>query len=375
MKLSVVFIRNFFLLLSVLFVTAFALSADFAASASTKVILGVGSGMIFGLMITALARYFERFSLRVFNIAALGLIFGYIMGQGVLLILEAVLELAAMPIDLAALGLVKTLVFLACIYLSMVFTVRAAEEINLSIPFVQFNPNAQKKKDILADTSILLDTRLIDVAASGLLDNFLVIPRYLLNELHVQAESEDEMIKGRARRAIEVLKKLEAMPTLGMRYTDTDLPDIKDPVLKLSRVARLIDANVLTADISRIQQSEVEGVRIVNINSLANSLKPVAQAGEYITIKIQRYGKEPRQGVGYLEDGTMVVINGGAEFIGESIRARVLSVKHTSSGRMIFCNAAEEWMTEAAIAGVGQAPVAEPATAGADSASKKYFSV
>jgi uncharacterized protein YacL len=104
----------------------------------------------------------------------------------------------------------------------------------------------------------------------------------------------------------------------------------------------MIDADLLTADISRIEQASIEGVRIINIHTLSNALKPLTHSGETLTIKVQRYGKEPRQGVGYLEDGTMVVINGGADFIGETIKTHVLSVKHTSSGRMIFCNALED---------------------------------
>jgi len=117
---------------------------------------------------------------------------------------------------------------------------------------------------------------------------------------------------------------------------------VKDTMSKMVRLARLIDANIMTADISRVQMSSVEGVRIINLHTLSNALKPLMQAGENIKIKIQRYGKEPRQGVGYLEDGTMVVVNGGGQFIGETIDAQVLSVKHTSSGRMIFCNALDD---------------------------------
>ncbi len=111
---------------------------------------------------------------------------------------------------------------------------------------------------------------------------------------------------------------------------------------KLLHLARLLDASIITADLNKIQQSSAEGVRIINIHGLSNALKPITQNGELLNIKIQRYGKEPRQGVGYLDDGTMVVVNGGAEYIGDTIKAQVLSVKHTSSGRMIFCNTTEE---------------------------------
>ena len=108
----------------------------------------------------------------------------------------------------------------------------------------------------------------------------------------------------------------------------------------------MLDANVLTLDISQIRRAEVEDIVIIKLQALCCALKPLTQSGETINIKIQRYGKEARQGVGYLEDGTMVVVNGGAEYIGESVKAQVLSVKHTSSGRMIFCNAIDDEVEE-----------------------------
>ncbi len=169
-----------------------------------------------------------------------------------------------------------------------------------------------------------------------------MIPRFIIKELYASAEMGDEISKSKARRCLDVVKKLEAVPGLELRFNDTDFPDVKETQGKLMRLARLLDANLLTADISRIQIASVEGIRIINIHTLSNALKPLMQAGEFIKIKIQRYGKEPRQGVGYLDDGTMVVVNGGGNYIGEIIDAKVLSVKHTSSGRMIFCNAIDE---------------------------------
>jgi uncharacterized protein YacL len=168
------------------------------------------------------------------------------------------------------------------------------------------------------------------------------LARFLIKELYSQAENPDEMVRARARRSLEVIKKLENMPDLALRYNDTDFPEVRDVNSKLIRLARLVDANLLTADISRVQISTMEGVRVINVHSLSNSLKPLTQAGEFIKVKVQRFGKEPRQGVGYLEDGTMVVVNGGGDHIGATINARVLSVKHTASGRMIFCNAFDE---------------------------------
>lgn len=221
-------------------------------------------------------------------------------------------------------------------------TLRAADELYVSIPFIKLAPTTEKKKDLLVDLSALSDPRLIDLAASGLLDHQLIIPRFMIKELYAQSEMGDETLKGRARRSLDVLKKLEGFPSLELRYNDTDFPDVKELSGKFIRLARLLDANILNADMSRIQTATVEGIRIINIHALSNALKPLTQSGELIKIKIQRYGKEPRQGVGYLEDGTMVVVNGAGSYIGETIAAQVLSVKHTSSGRLIFCNALDE---------------------------------
>jgi uncharacterized protein YacL len=261
-----------------------------------------------------------------------------------ILILGGILDIssASIHLDARVLEIIKISLYLFGIYLGTLMALRSSDEFYISVPFVKFTQVAQKKKDLVVDISVLSDARILDLAASGLIDHQLIIPRFLIKDLYAQAEVSDEMMRNKAKRALEVVKKLEAIPELELRYNDTDFPEVKDPLAKMVRFARLLDSNVLTADISRIQMAAIEGVRFVNIHALSNALKPLMQAGEQIKIKIQRYGKEPRQGVGYLEDGTMVVINGGGPFIGEEVEAQVLSVKHTSSGRMIFCNVLHE---------------------------------
>jgi uncharacterized protein YacL len=263
------------------------------------------------------------------------------MGQALLIVLDAIFQISTIDDRLAptVVEVIKIAIFMIGLYLGTSMTIRAADELYVSIPFVKFAQATQKKKDILIDSSVLSDARIIDVCATGVLDNHVVLPRFLVKELYTNVEIGDEASKAKSKRALDVLKKLEAVTHLELRYNDTDFPDIKDATSKLLRLARLIDANLLTADINRVQMSSIEGVRIINMHALSNALKPLMQTGEYIKIKVQRFGKEPRQGVGYLEDGTMVVVNGGGNFIGEVIDAQVLSVKHTSSGRMIFCNA------------------------------------
>lgn len=346
MDISLTFIRVIFLMLCMLLSTVYATTATDEGLTLVNLVTGIIGGFAFGGALIGLDSMFRRFNLRTFNIAILGMFFGYLLGQSIILIVSTLIDFNTAHVSPHAVTFIKASIFLSTIYIGMVMTARAAEELYVSLPLVKFKSTALKKKDVLLDPSVLNDARIIDLAASGLLDSHLVIPRVIVTELHAQNEKGDDATKNRARRSLEVIKKLESLPSLELRYTDTDFHDVKDPLEKMVKLARVMDANILTAELGQIQQSLVEDVRIIKFQQLCNSLKPLSQSGEFITIKIQRYGKEPRQGVGYLDDGTMVVVNGGAEYIGESIKAQVLSVKHTSSGRMIFCNAIEEQLFE-----------------------------
>lgn len=344
MNVSIPFLRIAFIFLSLLVGSAIGVSLAQPGSLSAYIFLGVTSAAIFsGLLIFFEQLISQRSSLRNLNILCLGLFFGVLLAIAIQTVLGLIFVVSALSLPYGSTAIFTSIIYLTCCYLGVIFTAKASQELYASIPFIRFKPSASSKRDILFDSSVLQDPRLIDLAASGLLDNQAVLPRYIVVELQNNSENaEDEGCRTKARRSLEVISKLETLPDIHLRYTDADFPEIKDPIARLTRLARHLDSNILTADISRVQQATIEGVRIINIHSLSNALKPLTQTGEFMTIKIQRYGKEARQGVGYLDDGTMVVVNGGATFIGETIRTQVLSVKHTSSGRMIFCNAADE---------------------------------
>ncbi len=343
MNISLTFLRTLFVILSIVFMTLFMVSLPTGKTFS-NILFGIGIGFTFGMMLIAFDLAFRRFNLRSFNIAILGIFIGYLMGQALALILHAILEISSIGVLLQphTIELIKIAVILFGVYLGTIMTLRSSDELYVSIPFIRFTQTSQKKKDLVVDISVLADPRIIDLASTGLLNHQLVIPRFVLKELYAQAELGDEAARSKAKRCLEVAKKLETVPELEMKYHETDFAEVKDMMGKIVRLARLLDANILTSDISRVQMGSIEGITVVNIHALSNALKPLMEGGELIHIKIQRYGKEPRQGVGYLEDGTMVVVNGGGDFIGDTIKARVLSVKHTSSGRMIFCNVADE---------------------------------
>ena len=333
----------FFAFLCVVFITIYTLSLPNVAT-GMGVTIGVIGGLIFMALLVGFDIAFKRFNLRSFNIAIIGLFIGYLMGQALVLVFDAILDFTriADAFGPQTIEIIKIALFLFGLYLGTVMTLKSSDEIYVSIPFIKFAPTSQQKKELLLDASALSDERLIDFCASGLLDHHLIIPRFVIKDLYDQAESADEHAKTQSKQALDVIKKLEDMSHLGLRYNDTDFPETKEQVGKLVRLARLIDGNILTSDISQIQVASIEGVQFINMHGLSNALKPLMQAGEHMEIKIQRPGKEPNQGVGYLDDGTMVVVNGGGDFIGEVIEVQVLSVKHTASGRMIFCNSTEE---------------------------------
>lgn len=344
MNLSISFIRILFLLIAMFFFGVFAnafLPDQYFATG-----VGLIAGALFAGLLIGLDIVFKQFNLRAFIIAGFGLFWGYLASQAILFTFALFLDSTQFSMSPLILNLLKTSIILFSAYFGMILTARAAEEYSLVLPFINFHGTTSKRKDVLLDASLLSDPRLIDLMNSGLLDQQLLLPKFSIKELQFLAENGDEIAKIRARKSLDVLKKLETSKDVRLRIVETDFPEIKDVHSKLTALARRLEANILTAEINKIQQSELDGLKVININFLSHALKPVTTAGEQILIKIQRFGKEPRQGIGYLDDGTMVVVNGGAEFIGETIKAIVLSVKSTTSGRMIFCNALDDTLSE-----------------------------
>lgn len=337
---SIPFIRTIFTMLSVIIAMTYTTTLPSGSTASNAVI-----GLMLGLLLSGtfflIEKAFKGAKLRGLTTLTLGLFIGYLLGHALHLITQQALALTGTKIQLdpSFADVLRMGLFLFGTYMGVIFTLKHSDEIYLSLPFVQLSPSVKHRREIILDLSILYDVRLLDLCASRLLDGQLVVPSYIVSELENQTESADEETRCQAKRALEHLKKLEALEHLGMKKSSTDFPDVEDLHLKNHRLARHLGALILVSDASKLRMPQGEEVDIININALSNALKPVMQAGEKLHIKVQRFGKEPRQGVGYLEDGTMVVINNGGDFIGESIETQVISLKQTSAGRIIFTNA------------------------------------
>ena len=194
----------------------------------------------------------------------------------------------------------------------------------------------------LIDTSALIDGRVADVSAVGFLEGVLVVPGFVVDELRAVSESPDPVRRAKGKRGMEILEQLRQSRGELFRNDTTDYADTDDPDVKLLRLARDTGAAVITGDYSLNRAAQVSGIRVLSIDSLASALRPALVAGETVTIEIVKEGREAAQGVGYLPDGTMVVVDGGRSRVGESLQAQVTSVLQTNAGRMIFARALTE---------------------------------
>lgn len=341
MNSSVKAMRLFFLFFSLFLFITYSQSVSSTFPDPLAALIGAMVGLSFFALLLGFEKLFKDFNIIAFNVTTLGLLFGWVFSETAQLIIHSFFnETMFSPTIMLIL---RSTILLTALYFGVLLTLRAADKIVLSFPFLKIDTKTKKKK-ILLDPAALIDSRFFELAQSGLLDESLLLSKTFLNELKDLAESSDDAVKTKAKKQLDIVQKLESLPNFNLELIEIQLSS-KDQFPKLVTFAKELNANILTSDFPKIYQTQLDGVKVINLNLISQVLKPVTMGGEVMTIKVQRYGKEPRQGVGYLEDGTMVVINGGGEFIGENIKANVLSVKHTSSGRMIFCNVMEPGMT------------------------------
>ncbi len=202
----------------------------------------------------------------------------------------------------------------------------------------EHSSHLQPVTQILLDTSAIIDGRIADISQTGFVSGTLLVPRFVLNELQHIADSADTMRRNRGRRGLEMLNRLQKDTTVPIEITDADVEDVAEVDGKLIKMARTLHCPIITNDFNLNRVAELQGVKVLNINELANAVKPVMLPGEDIFIKIMQDGKELGQGVGYLDDGTMIVVEGGRQFMGATIEVTVTRVLQTVAGRMIFAH-------------------------------------
>jgi uncharacterized protein YacL len=222
----------------------------------------------------------------------------------------------------------------SCISLLM----QTKNDFRFIIPYVEFSKEIKGRRPYILDTSVVIDGRIADVVETGILDSQMIMPRFAITELQAIADSSDRLRRGRGRRGLDILNRLRNNPDVDFQIFDRDLPEFagQSVDLKLVTLAKHVEGKLITNDYNLNKVAKLHGVGVINLNDMANALKPIFLPGEHVDVKVVKPGEESGQGVGYLEDGTMVVVEAGREHIGTVVSISVTSVLQTSAGRMVF---------------------------------------
>jgi uncharacterized protein YacL len=263
--------------------------------------------------------------------------FGLIIGM----FLTYVLRLAMIPVmpEDSGWGQVIVLVLGMCVcYGCISILMQTKDDFRFIIPYVEFSKEIKGLRPFILDTSVVIDGRIADVVGTEILDSQLIMPRFAINELQGIADSSDKLRRTRGRRGLDILNQLRSNPDVDLQIYDREDPDLAgQPVdLKLVLLAKKLNGKVITNDYNLNKVAKLHGVGVVNLHDIANSLKPVFLPGETIDVRIVKPGEEMGQGIGYLDDGTMIVVEGGREHINADVHITVTSVLQTSAGRMVF---------------------------------------
>ena len=229
-----------------------------------------------------------------------------------------------------------TLVILVLPYLGLVTGARKGEWLEPAKFASLFRDARPAKRHRILDTSVIIDGRVAEIAENGFMDGTLVVPQFVLKELQFIADSSDALKRNRGRRGLDILNRIQKMAGVDVVISDLDFPAVKEVDLKLIELARTLAGKIVTNDFNLNKVAQLRGVQVLNINELANSLRPVVLPGETMNVFISKEGKEANQGVSYLDDGTLVVVDNARRMIGLSVDVVVTSVLQTTAGRMIF---------------------------------------
>ncbi len=325
------FIRFFFMALSA--IVGYQIGAITPTGAGW---LGSMWGAVTALILITLEVALRKISARGLSAAVFGLLLGLIMAR----VIISTLDIVPMGPELS--NPLKSAILVIFCYFGMVIALRGRDEFNVIIPYVRFARQDQREELIILDTSVIIDGRISDICQTRFVEGRFVIPRFVLKELQQIADSQDPIKRNRGRRGLDVLGKIQKLPGIDVKIHEEDFPETKEVDAKLVQLAKLMQAKILTNDFNLNKIAELQGVQVLNINELANALKPVVLPGELMEARVVKEGKEYNQGVAYLDDGTMVVVEQGRNLIGQTVRVLVTSVLQTAAGRMIFAKPENE---------------------------------
>ena len=349
--MTLLMLRLFFLILCVLGSWSISqLHDQWAEHPLLAILIGLAGGGLF----IGVDKALKGFSLRGLSAASFGILVGftvsYFIGNSVLFKF----------IDEEPKLIAQIAMYVVCSYLAMVIAYRAKDEFNLVIPYVKFVRENKPERLVLLDTNIIIDGRVQELCTTGFLDAVLIVPRFVLNELQYIADAADDVKRARGRRGLEVLKMLQLNPRVEVKFHENEVPDIKEVDGKLVQLAKMLPAEILTNDFNLSRIAELQHVKVLNLNDLAKSLRPVVLPGETLSVRLLKEGREPQQALAYLDDGTMIVVNRARRLLGHEVEVTISSVLQTAAGRMAFAELPGGSQTV-----VESEPQQEPSTVGA----------
>ncbi len=299
--------------------------------------IGALAGLAFGLIVILIDIALRNFSIRGFSTATVGLLIGFLCAWLVTRIgfLQAgwmqQFELANEAFNMA--------IYLAFGFIGVMLALRSKrEEFSLLIPYVRFRQDSLQELPTLIDSNIIIEGRLPGIISTGFLGGSLVVPRFVLDELQTLADSSDESKRSKGKRGLESLKKMQESDSFDIIITEEDIPDETTVDGKLTELSKRIGARILTNDANLAEVARLQGVTVLNLNELAKSLRSRVSPGDEIELDLVKEGKDKNQAVGFLSDGTMIVVNEGREKIGTTQNVVIASSMQTSAGRLIFAD-------------------------------------
>jgi len=322
---SLLIVRFFFVVLlsaAAWFLSPFNLPAPFGAAA----------GLGFGLIIVLFEAQVRKTTLKRLIGAAFGALLGIVGAYLVSLILSH-----AFPTNSSTLSFLEILLLMWMGYVGLMVGASKGEMLNLGALGGLFGGEQVSSQSFkILDTSVIIDGRIADIVETGFLDGTLIIPQFVLRELQLVADSADSLKRNRGRRGLDILQRIQKMTQLNVQILEDDFPAVPEVDMKLIELGKVYNCKIVTNDFNLNKVAQLHGVQVLNINELANALKPIVLPGEIMRVFILKEGKEYNQGVAYLDDGTMVVVDNAKKMISRTIDIAVTSVLQTTAGKMIF---------------------------------------
>lgn len=320
-------------LLRVLFITfCAAIGANISSAFIDNVWPGLALGIVLGLVIVLIDRLLKGVSLRLFSSATFGLLLGWIFAN--LLIASQILRYQTESAQWAA----RLIVYAVFGYLGMMLAMRSSrDEFSLIIPYVRFARETTQHEPLVIDTNVIIDGRIGDLCATGFLSRSLIVPRFILDELQLLADSHDPSKRERGRRGLEILNQMQSSRDIELTVHESTADDVDlGTDARLVRAAKVLKARLLTNDHALAQIARLQQVPVLNLAELTRALRPTLVAGDEIDLHLVKEGRESHQAVGYLPDGTMIVVNNARAHVGKTRTVVVASALQTAAGRLIF---------------------------------------